>query len=82
MAPNTNFLKHTQPPILLSTVQRPTTAYRSKTNSSQLYEEDEDNRVTTPNEKGEDSSSQQGDSELFLALAWPKQIGSNPKLGE
>ena len=52
VAPNTSFLNHTQPLILLSTVRsRPTTAYHSKTNSSQLYEEDEDNRVTNPNKK-------------------------------
>ena len=41
------FLKHTQPLIPLSTVRRPTTAYHSKTNSSQLYEENKYNRVTT-----------------------------------
>ena len=59
VAPNTSFLKHTQPLILLSTVQRPTTACHSKTNSSQLCEEGKDNRVTTPNKKVKHSSVKQ-----------------------
>ena len=56
---NTSFLKHTQALILLSTVRRPTTAYYSKTNSSQLCEEDEVNRVKTPNQRVKHSSGQQ-----------------------
>ena len=51
VAPNNSLIKHSWPLILLSTVQRPTTIYRSKTNSSQLCEEGKDNRVTTPNKR-------------------------------
>ena len=75
----TSFLKHTQPLILLSIVRRPTTTYRSKTNNSQLCEKDEDNKVTTPNEKVNLAQVKQDDSDLFLALAWPKQLSNNPK---
>ena len=36
--------------------------------------------VTIPKRKGEHSSSQQVDPELFLALAWPKQLSGTQNM--
>ena len=72
---NTSLLMHTQPLIPLSTVRRPTTAYRSKTIPSQLSEEGKDNQVPIPTNRW-NNSSPQDKLELFWALAWPKQLST------
>ena len=53
---------------------------RSKTSSSQLCDEDKDSRVTTPNEKVNTAQVRQDDSELFMPLAWPKQLSGTQKM--
>ena len=91
VAPNTIFIKHTLPLTTLSTVRWPTIAYRSKTNSSQLCEEDEDNRVTNPNKKVNTSPI----NKMTQSCSWPQCgkknlvetkkgtcIHINPQLGE
>ena len=70
---NTSFIKHTQPLILLSIVLIPTTAYRRKTNSSQLCEEDEDNKVTTSNQKVKHSSG----PTMLQSCSWPQRGQNN-----
>ena len=49
--PQHQLLKHNQPLIPLSTVQRPTIAYRNKTIPSQLCEKGKYNRVTIPTKR-------------------------------
>ena len=61
------------------TVWKPITACCSRTNSSELCEEGKYNKVTTQTKRVNTAQVRQDDSELFLALAWPKQISSNAK---
>ena len=53
---------------------------RSKTIPSQSCEESK-TTSDSPKQKVRHSSILQGNSELFLALTWPKQLSYNPKLG-
>ena len=39
-----------------------------------------DSRVTTPNEKVNTDQVKKDDLELFLALAWPKQLSGTQKM--
>ena len=69
--PQHQLLKHTQPLIPLSTVRRPTTAYRRKTTHSQLCEERKDNRVTIPNKRW-NTVQVQPHSRFFIGLSVAK----------